>query len=194
MVLKINLKKFLQDMNNGKMVEAGSEELSYCGYLSQEALKITMKMNNEYHTPEEIQKLFAQLSGQPVNKTLSLIPPFHTDCGKNIHLGENVFINMGCKMQDQGGIYLGDDVLIGHNVVFATLNHDENPDIRGALHPKPIHVGNKAWIGANSTILPGVTIGEGAIIAAGAVVTKDVPDNTVVGGVPAKFIKKIELE
>ncbi|RAP47716.1 MAG: acetyltransferase [Methanosphaera sp. rholeuAM6] len=190
----MELKKFLEDMNNGKTVEANSEELLYCGYLTQEALKITMKINNEYHTQEEIQELFAQLTGQPVNKTLEVIPPFHTDCGKNIHLGENVFINAGCKMQDQGGIYIGDKVLIGHNVVFATLNHDENPEIRGALHPKPIVVGDKTWIGSNSTILSGVTIGKGAIIAAGAVVTKDVPDNTVVGGVPAKLIKKIDID
>ncbi len=188
----MDLEKFLDDMNKGKTVEANSEELMYCGYLTQEALKITMKMNNEYHTPEELQELFSQLTGQPVNKTLGLIPPFQTDCGKNIHIGENVFINMGCKMQDQGGIYIGNDVLIGHNVVFATLNHDENPEIRAALHPKPIHVKDKVWIGANATILAGVTIGEGAIVAAGAVVTKDVPDKMVVGGVPAKIIKTIE--
>jgi acetyltransferase-like isoleucine patch superfamily enzyme len=99
---------------------------------------------------------------------------------------------MDCKMQDQGGIFIGNDVLIGHNVVFATLNHDENPEIRGALHPKPIHVGNKVWIGSNATILQGVTIGDGAIIAAGAVVNKDVPEKTVVGGVPAKIVKKIK--
>jgi acetyltransferase-like isoleucine patch superfamily enzyme len=188
----MELKKFLEDMNNQKIVEAGSEELEYCGYLTQEALKITMQINNSYHTPEEIQDLFAKLTGQQVNRTLSLIPPFHTDCGKNIHVGENVFINMDCKMQDQGGIFIGNDVLIGHNVVFATLNHDENPEIRGALHPKPIHVGNKVWIGSNATILQGVTIGDGAIIAAGAVVNKDVPEKTVVGGVPAKIIKKIK--
>lgn len=190
----MDLKKFLEDMKNEKTVEANSEELNYCSYLTQEALKITMKMNNEYHTPEEIQDMFAELTNQPVNRTLGLIPPFQTDCGKNIHIGENVFINMGCKMQDQGGIYIGNDVLIGHNTVFATLNHDEDPDKRGALHPKAIHVEDKVWIGSNSTILAGVTIKKGAIVAAGAVVTKDVPENTIVGGVPAKIIRKVKTE
>ena len=133
----------------------------------------------------------AELTGQDVNETLKLIPPFHTDCGKNIHIGENVFINSNCTMQDQGGVYIGDDVLIGHNVCILTLNHDFEIEKRAELHPSPIHIKNKAWIGSNATILPGVTIGEGAIVAAGAVVTKDVAPNTIVGGNPAKFIKNI---
>ena len=118
--------------------------------------------------------------------------PFFTDFGKNIHLGDNVFINAGCKFQDQGGIYIGDDVLIGHNVVMATLNHDENPENRANLIANPIRIGNKVWIGSNATILPGVTVGDGAIVAAGAVVTKDVEENSIVGGVPAKFIRKVK--
>lgn len=188
----MELEKFLEDMNNEKVVKAGSEELAYCSYLTQEALKITMKINNEYHTPEEIQQLFSELTEKPLNDTLGLIPPFFTDCGKNIHIGKNVFINAGCKMQDQGGIYIGDDVLIGHNAVFATLNHALNPEDRGDLHPKAIHIEDKVWLGSNVTVLQGVTIGEGSIVAAGAVVTKDVPKNTVVGGIPAEIIKKIK--
>ena len=121
-----------------------------------------------------------------------MFPPFYTDCGKNITIGKNVFINMGCKFQDQGGIFIDDGALIGHNVVLATLNHDMNPETRHDMIPKPIHIGKNVWIGSNSTILSGVTIGDGAIVAAGAVVTKDVEKNTVVGGVPAKFIKKCD--
>lgn len=119
---------------------------------------------------------------------------FITDFGKNIHLGENVFINAGCKFQDQGGIYIGDNVLIGHNVVLATLNHDENPERRGNLIPGAINIGDNVWIGSNATILAGVSIGDGAIIAAGAVVTKDVDENTIVAGVPAKYIRDVKLE
>lgn len=187
----MELQKYLDYVNAGKTIHAPSEELAYSGFLTQEALKITAEINGPYHTPEEIQELFAKLTGQPVNKTLGLIPPFFTDCGKNIHLGENVFINTGCTMQDQGGIFIGDQALIGHHATIVTLNHDADPEKRAELHPAPVHIGKRVWLGANVTVLPGVTIGDGAIVAAGAVVTKDVPENAVVAGVPAKIIKKI---
>jgi acetyltransferase-like isoleucine patch superfamily enzyme len=162
--------------------------------VSQEALKLTAELNGRYHTPEEIRELFSQLIGKPVDKTFAMFPPFNTDCGKNISVGKNVFINSGCRFQDQGGITIGDGTLIGHNVVLATLNHDIDPRKRSTIHPRPILIGKNVWIGANVTIVPGVTIGDGATIAAGAVVTKDVPENVIVGGVPAKFIKKIEID
>lgn len=127
-----------------------------------------------------------------MGKNFGMFPPFYTDCGKNITIGDNVFLNSGCKMQDQGGITIGDGTLVGHNVVFATINHDEDPSKRANMHPKPICIGKNVWIGANATILAGVTIGDGAIIAAGAVVNKDVKPFTMVGGVPAKFIKQIK--
>lgn len=120
-----------------------------------------------------------------------IFPPFTTDCGKNIRVGERVFVNSGCRFQDQGGITIGDDALIGHNVVIATLNHDLDPGLRAATVPEPVIVGNRTWIGANATVLPGVTIGEGAVVAAGAAVTKDVAPRTVVGGVPARRIREI---
>ena len=103
-----------------------------------------------------------------------------------------MFINACCKFQDQGGIEIGNGVLIGHNVTLATLNHDERPEFRQNIHPKPIKIGDNVWIGSNATILQGVTIGNGAIIGANAVVTKDVPDNCVVAGVPAKKIKDLD--
>ena len=128
-----------------------------------------------------------------MDETFRLFPPFYTDCGKNITLGKNVFINSCCHFQDQGGIIIGDNVLIGHNVVIATLNHNQNPKLRASILPKPVKIGNNVWIGSNATILPGVTISDGAIIAAGAVVTKDVSENSIVGGNPAKLIKEIEV-
>ena len=139
-----------------------------------------------------MREIFSEIIGKPVDESFSMFPPFYTDCGKNIFVGKRVFINSCCHFQDQGGVYIGDDVLIGSQVVFATINHGKKPENRSDNHFAPIHVGNRVWIGSHVTILPGVTIGDNAIVAAGAVVTHDVPANTVVGGVPAKVIKKID--
>jgi acetyltransferase-like isoleucine patch superfamily enzyme len=190
----MDINDFLTHLNRGETVEGGSEMHQMMHEVSQEALKLTAYLNGSYHSPEEIRHIFSKLIGSPVDETFALFPPFYTDCGKNIQLGKNVFINSGCRFQDQGGITIGDGALIGHNVVLATLNHDIDPRKRSTLYPKPIVVGNNVWIGANATVVPGVTIGDGAIIAAGAVVARDVPANVVVGGVPAKIMKKIEMD
>lgn len=137
----MTIQEFRKYMASGQPVVGGSDVHMMFHQLSQEALRITAEINGKYHTPASV----------------GLFPPFHTDCGKNTLVGERVFINMGCKFQDQGGITIDEGALIGHNVVLA-----------------------------------GVTIGDGAVVAAGAVVTKDVTPNTVVGGVPAKVIKVIE--
>lgn len=190
----MELKEFLAYLNSGKPVEGGCEAHLFMHGVSQEALKITAEINGNYHKPEELRALLSQLIGGPIDPTVTLFPPFYTDCGKNIHLGKNVFINMGCKFQDQGGIFIDDGALIGHNVVLATLNHAIPPQERATMIPSPIHIGKDVWIGSNATVLPGVTIGDGAIIAAGAVVTKDVPKNTIVGGVPAAILREIPQE
>lgn len=178
-------------MNSGETVEAGSPVFAKMHELSQEAIRLTLQLNTTYHNHDEIVALMSELTGAKVHESFGLFPPFYTDCGKNIHLGKRVFINAGCKFQDQGGIFIGDDVLVGHNCVIATLNHVPDPDRRADLIPAPVKIGNNVWIGANVTILQGVTIGNGAIIAAGAVVNKDVPPRAVVGGLPAKVIKYI---
>lgn len=188
----MDLQEFLDNLNTGSPVKGGSNTHMFMHQVSQEALRITAEINSRYHTPEELISLFSRLTGNPVDESFRIFPPFYTDCGKNIHIGKNVFINMGCKFQDQGGIYIGDGALIGHNVVLATLNHAESPSDRGTLIPKPIHIGKNVWIGSNALILPGVTIGDGSIIAAGAVVTKDVPENTVAAGVPAKIKRQVK--
>lgn len=188
----IDIKEFLEYMDSGKRITCGSEIHECMHWLSQEALRLTAELNGSYHTPQEIRALMEQLTGRPVDVTFNLFPPFYTDCGKNLHIGKNVFFNSGCKFQDQGGIIIGDGSLIGHNVVLATLNHHLDPRHRGDMIPAPIHIGQNVWVGSNATILSGVTIGDGAVIAAGAVVTKDVPQNAVAGGVPAKIIKNIE--
>ncbi len=190
----MDLQGYLDHLNAGRTVVGGSEVHQFMHGVSQEAIRICMEINGRYHTPDELRALMAELTGRPVPEGFALFPPFNSDCGKNIHLGRDVFINAGCKFQDQGGIYIGDRALIGQNVVLATLNHDLDPARRADMHPAPIRIGADAWIGANATVLPGVTIGEGAVVAAGAVVTRDVSPLTVVGGVPARVIKKIEVE
>ena len=190
----MDLQAFLDHMNSGKTIKGGSEaHLCMCA-LSQEALQRTAELNGAYHTPEEVRRIFSALTGRPVDDTFTLFPPFHTDCGKNIAVGKNVFINSGCKFQDQGGIVIDDGALIGHNVVLATLNHSLAVRDRQDLISGPIRIGKNAWIGSNVTILPGVTVGDGAVVAAGAVVTKDVPAYTVAGGVPARVLRPLTEE
>ena len=188
----MNLQEYLARLTRGESVRGGSEMHAFMTEMSHEAMKITAELNGSYHTAEEIRQLFSELIGKPVDASFGMFPPFYTDCGKNITVGKNVFINTGCRFQDQGGIRIGDHVLIGHNVVLATLNHDFAPYNRATMHPAPIHIEDRVWIGANATVVPGVTIGENSIVAAGAVVTKDVPPNTIVGGVPAKVLKRID--
>ncbi|MBQ9719165.1 MAG: sugar O-acetyltransferase [Oscillospiraceae bacterium] len=190
----MTLQDFLDKLNSGEEIEAGSDYHLFMVGLSQETLQITAEMNNAYHTPQELVELMRKLTGNDEFPEFGLFPPFYTDCGKNIHFGKNVFLNSGCRFQDQGGIYIGDNALIGHNAVLATLNHNQNPAKRGNLIPAPIHIGKGVWLGANVTVCPGVTIGDGAIIAAGAVVSRDVPDNTIVAGVPAREIGKVPVD
>ena len=187
----MKLEELLEHFNNGETMGEDPEIIQLMRYYSRQAQKITMEINTVYHEPDEIEKLMSELIGKPVGENFGLFPPFYTDFGKNITIGNDVFINAGCKFQDQGGIEIGDGSLIGHNVVLATLNHDLAPEKRQQLHPAPIRIGRGVWIGANATITSGVTIGDNAVVAAGAVVNRDIPANTVVGGVPAKIIKTI---
>ncbi|MBQ3378677.1 MAG: sugar O-acetyltransferase [Clostridia bacterium] len=190
----MELKDFLSAMNEGREVDAGSELHLFMHQLSEEAQRITAELNSSFHTAVEIRGLMRRLTLTEIDDTFTMFPPFYTDCGKNIHIGKNVFINSGCSFQDQGGITIGDGSLIGHNVVLATLNHAEDPKKRANLLPSPITIGRDVWIGSNSTVLSGVTIGDGSIVAAGAVVTRDVPPMTIVGGVPARVIRKVKKD
>ena len=186
----MTLEEFKDFVKTGELLD--TEEIhQFMDRMSGEARKITFKLNACYHTPEEVRNILSELFGKPVPSTLRVFPPFYTDFGKNIHVGEDVFINACCHFQDHGGVTLGDGCQIGHNVVFATLNHGLAPEERVSTIPAPIVLGKNVWVGSNATILQGVTIGDNSVIGAGAVVTKDVPANTVVGGVPAKFIKSI---
>lgn len=188
----MELTSFLEHFAERRTVHGDSVIHQYMGLLAQEAMKITAELNGSYHDPAEICSLFSKLIGKPVDESFCLFPPFYTECGKNINIGKHVFINSGCHFQDQGGITIGENTLIGHRVVLATLNHDFSPLLRSNMHPAPIDIGKNVWIGSGAIVLPGVTIHDGAVVAAGAVVTKDIASNTIAAGVPAKFIKEIE--
>lgn len=190
----MELQDFLDALSSGEPVVGGSDVHMFMHGISQEAIRVTALINSGYHTPQELRALFSELIGKPVDEGFGLFPPFYTDCGKNISLGKNVFINSGCCFQDQGGIFIDDGSLIGHQVVLATLNHEFAVSKRAGMTPAPIRIGKRVWIGAHATVLPGVSIGDSAIVAAGAVVTKDVPAYTIVGGVPARIIRELTEE
>lgn len=186
----MELKEFLEYVKTGKALS--SDEIHrFMDEMSDEARRVTFRLNTAYHTPDEVRALLSELFGKEADPTLRVFPPFYTDFGKNITIGRHVFINACCHFQDHGGVTLGDGCQIGHNVVFATLNHGIAPGDRVHTYPAPIVLGKNVWVGSNATILQGVTVGDNAIIAAGAVVTKDVPADTIVGGVPAKVIRGI---
>lgn len=187
----MTLAELLTSLNAGETISGGSPGHMLMHETSQEALHITGKLNTGYHEPAEIRELLTQLFGATVDETVTLFPPFTADFGKNISLGKNVFINSGCRFQDQGGVVIGDNCLIGHNVVITTLNHDILPSRRTDLLPSPVVIGRNVWLGANVTVLPGVTIGDDAVIGAASVVTKDIPSGTVAVGSPARVIRAI---
>lgn len=159
--------------------------------VGEESRRLTARLNSEPLTIAERNELFAEITGEPAPEGLMIFPPFTTDFGRNTHVCEGVSLNSGCRFQDQGGIWIGACSLLGHDVVLATLNHDLSVARRHDTVPAPIRIGEDVWIGAKAVVLAGVTIGDGAGVAAGAVVTKDVPARTVVGGVPAKVIRGV---
>ena len=185
----MDLYDFLEYVKERRALDT-EEIFSFMNVMSDEARRITFALNGAYYTPEEVRDLLSRLFGRPVDPTLRVFPPFYTDFGKNIHLGKDVFINACCHFQDHGGVYVGDGCQIGHNVVFATLNHYLEPERRKITYPAPIVLEENVWVGAQATILQGVTIGRNAVVAAGAVVTHDVPAGAVVGGVPARVIRQ----
>ena len=186
----MTIEKFQQMIAEGKPLE-GTEMVTFMRQQGALTRRLLMELNTKYHTDEEIVELFSEITASEVDPSFRMFPPFYTDFGKNIHLGKNVFINSACQFQDQGGIFIGDNCLIGPGTMIATLNHYPDPERRQGMTHAPVVIGKNVWTGAHVTILPGVTIGDNAIVAAGAVVAKDVPADTIVGGVPAKAIKSI---
>lgn len=157
------------------------------------AMAITAKLNRlTFNDADEIRALFSELIGKKVDDSFFLTPPFYATGGAEIRVGRNVFVNQNCTFYDLGGLDIGDDVMIGPNVSLITSGHPIEPsERRAAVIAKPIVIERNVWIAAGVTIIGGVTVGENSVVAAGSVVTKDVPPNTLAGGNPARVIRSI---
>lgn len=177
-------------LRNGETISSNDPDAYKMREASFATKKLLVQMNNATE-PEAIRSFLSQITGTEIDESVTVFTPLYINYGKHTKIGKNVFINFDCVFLDLGGITIEDNVLIAPKVSLLTEGHPTTIEDRHSLIPKPIHIKKNAWIGANSTILQGVTIGENAIVAAGSVVSKDVPDNTIVGGIPAKIIKTI---
>ena len=157
------------------------------------AMAITARLNRlTFDDADEVRALFSELIGRKVDDSFLLIPPFYTAHGNEIRVGCNVFVNQNCTFYDLGGLDIADDVLIGPNVSIITTGHPVEPAQRRAVTiGKPIVIERNVWIATGAIVIGGVTVGENSIVAAGSVVTRDVPPNTLVGGNPARVIRSI---
>ena len=157
-----------------------------------ETIRYADEMNCGHKNQDEIHEYMGKILGKPLDNSTTVLPPLYIDYGKPVTIGKRCFIQQCCTFFGRGGISIGNDVFIGPKVNLITINHDPNPDNRSATYGRKIKIEDKVWIGINSTILPGVTLGYGCIVGAGSVVTHDVEPMTIVAGNPARVIKKIE--
>ena len=183
-------KSIFERLRAGQPIRLNDSEYPKVQEIVDRTLRLSAQLNNADNV-DAIRESLSAIIGKKIDESTTIFAPFYVNFGRFIVLGKNVFINHACSFLDMGGITIEDDVLIGPRVNLVSENHPLDPSDRRALITKPIVIKRNAWVGAGATILPGVTIGENAVIAAGAVVSKDVPANKVVGGVPAKSIKTI---
>lgn len=181
----------LERLKSGEPIRLSDPEYYKINEIVTRTIKLSQQLNASDNI-DDVRKYLSEIIGTEIDKSTTVFPPFYTNFGKFIAIGKNVFINHACSFLDMGGITIEDEVLIGPKVNLITENHPIDSNDRRALITKTILIKRRAWIGAGVTILPGVTVGENSIIAAGAVVSKDVPDNVIVGGIPAKIIKSID--
>jgi acetyltransferase-like isoleucine patch superfamily enzyme len=180
-------------MAGERTIDAGTDESRRMVEGVRRAIRCTERLNAlAYDDGERIAEAWSELTGRPVDPTFHLIPPVFSDCGLNLRIGRNVFVNQGCRLDDIGGIELGDDVMLGPGVCLVSSGHPLDPARRRRqVTAAPIVIGRNVWIGAGATVLQGVTIGDDAVVAAGAVVTGDVPPAVLVAGVPARTVKSV---
>jgi len=177
-------------LRNGETIAPGDPEAYQLRAASYATKALLVQMNNSL-APEETRELLSRITGNDIDENVAVCTPLYINYGKNLKIGKNVFINFDCTFLDLGGITIEDHVQIAPKVSLLSEGHPISPGERQSLTVGHIHIKKNAWIGTGATILPGVTVGENAVVAAGAVVSKDVPDNTIVGGIPAKVIKSI---
>lgn len=179
-----------EKMKSGNPFRLDDPEFQEVNEFKTRTLSLSIQLNAATNI-DQVRDCLSEIIGSKIDESTTIFAPFYTNFGRHITIGKNVFINHACSFLDLGGISIGDNVLIGSKVNLISENHPIDPTQRKSLIGKPIVVKNNAWIGAAATILPGITIGENSIVAAGSIVTKDVPDNTIVAGNPAKQIKTL---
>lgn len=189
---KINMKSEKEKMLNSELYDAGDVELTKD---RMNARKLSRLYSQTIETEVDIRmKLLEELLGTTGNR-INIEPSFKCDYGYNIHVGEDFYANYDCVILDVCEVQIGHNCLLAPGVHIYTAAHPLDPNERssGLEFGKPVTIGNNVWVGGRSIINPGVTIGNNVVVASGSVVTKNIPDNVVVGGNPARIIKKIEL-
>ena len=176
------------DFERVDMREMSDEEMAEAFRMSQ----IVFKLNHTMPNTDEYNNLLKELFGENIGENSTVMAPIAGAAFDRVKIGDNVFINSNSLLMARGGITIEDDVMIAANVQLLSNNHDEYD--RQVLTCKPIHIKKGAWIGAGASILPGVTIGENAIVGAGAIVTKDVGDCEVAVGIPARVVKTLDKD
>jgi acetyltransferase-like isoleucine patch superfamily enzyme len=185
---KQNTRDIFDRLKAGEPVRLDDPEYSKVQEVVDRTIRLSAQLNTANNI-DHVRELLSEIMGTKLDESTTVFAPFYTNFGRFTTIGKRVFINHACSFLDMGGITIEDDVLLGPRVNLVTENHPLDPADRRALICKPILIKRNAWIGAAATILPGVIIGENAVVAAGAVVSKNVGANTVVGGIPAKAIK-----
>lgn len=188
----MNKTDIFERMRAGELIRLDDPDYPQVYAAIMRAFRITGELNSANHDADETRRILSRLTGAEIDVSTTVMPPFYTDFGQFTTFGQNVFVNFGCSFMDRGGITIEDGALIGPQVQLITENHAERPEDRAYVYSRPIYIRCKAWIGAGATVLPGVTIGANAIVGAGSVVTKDVPDDTIVAGIPARVVRRIK--